>query len=417
VRPLHVLDTSLPAVAGYTSRARSILENQRALGLDPIAVTGLRQGATEHASELLGGVLHLRTRPLVDEPPERAGLGETLEMAALGGRILEVARQHDVDLIHAHSPILCGIPARLAARWLGVPSVYEIRAFWEDAAVDQGRNEVGSLRYSAIRALETRLARSVDALVVICDGLRRELVGRGVPESRVFTVPNGVDASRFSPVPRDEAFADRFGFRGKTVVAYIGTLFRFEGVSLLLEALDRLTREDDSVRGLVVGYGESEGDLRRLHGTLGLGDRVVLTGKVPPNEIAKYYGLADVLCYPRESHRITELTTPLKPLEALAMEKAVVGSRVGGIRELVKDGETGLLFDAGDRDGLYAVLERLVGDPFLRRALGERGRRDVVATRNWTDLARRYLDVYEAARERRRERDVGRGARGAETNP
>ncbi len=401
MRALHVLDLSLPVVAGYTSRARAILENQAALGIDAMAVTSVRQNAGLVACEHVGGIRHYRTTVGSSLARLRAApvARELIDMAALAGRIVDVARDARVDLLHAHSPVLCGMPAHAAARRLGLPSVYEIRAFWEDAAANQGRDHEGSPRYAAIRALETQVVKSVDAVVALCEGIRADLVGRGVDERRVFVVPNGVETARFVPREKDPAFADRFGFGGKTVVAYIGTLFRFEGVGLMLEALARMLAKGDDVRGLVVGYGELEPELRALHQKLGLGDKVVLTGKVAPSEITKYYGLADVLCYPRESHRITELTTPLKPLEAMSMEKAVVCSDVGGLRELVKNDETGLWFSAGDPSDFARTLSRLVDDAGLRRALGARARAEMIRSRDWKSIVRRYHDVYAAAAE------------------
>jgi PEP-CTERM/exosortase A-associated glycosyltransferase len=407
MKPLHVLDMSRPHVAGYTSRAHSILLSQRDIGYEPVALTSVRQ--TDHPSgcDEIDGIRYYRTspHPLLRHAASVPVARELAEMAALHRRILDVSRTAErIDLVHAHSPVLCGIPARAAAKRLDVPFVYEIRAFWEDAAVNHGKGTEGSPRYAAIRALETNLTSGADAVVVICEGIRRDLLARGLDPSRVFTVPNGVDAGRFEPLPRDEALAAELGMQGKTVVAFIGTFFAFEGVNLLLEALDRLTRERDDVRGLIVGYGESDAAIREQHARLGLGNRVVLTGKVPPSEVHRYYSVADVLCYPRERHRITELTTPLKPLEAMAMEKAVLGSDVGGIRELVRDRETGLTFRAGDAEDLVRAARQLIDDPELRRRLGETARREMLEERDWRTLARRYRDAYAAAAEHRAQR-------------
>lgn len=400
MRILHVLDRSLPTVAGYTTRSAAIVEHQAALGLSPRALTGPRQGGGD--PEMYRGIKYLRT-----EPPDVLGVfdqapvaREALEMSALYRRILSVHREEPFDLLHAHSPILCGIPAHLAARKLGVPSVYEIRAFWEDAAEQRGKGRRGSLRYTTIRALETRLARSADAVVTICEGLRRDLAARGIPDDRLFVVPNGVDPDRFVPRPRDVELTARLGFRDKAVVAYVGTLFRFEGVSLLLEALGVLLDARNDVRGLIVGHGEDEEEIRAAVDRMGLAGRVVVAGKAPPEEVARYYALADVLCYPRARHRITELVTPLKPLEAMAMGKAVVASDVGGLRELIRDEDTGLLFKAGDAAALAATLARAIGDADLRRRLGERARACVAAERSYASIAKRYRAVYAAAGER-----------------
>ena len=404
-----MLDASLPIVAGYTARAASILETQAALGLEPLALTGLRQASTVDR-EVVHGILHHRTTvpegltSLLEAPVAR----EALEMALLGRRALQIHRETPLDLLHAHSPVLAGLPSLAVARRLGVPSVYEIRAFWEDAAVDQGKDTEGSARWRTIRALETALCRGVDAVVAICEGIRRDLVSRGVPEDRITLVPNGVDTRKFAPRARDEALADRLGLGGKIVIAYVGTLFRFEGVSLLLDALHQLIGEDDRIRGLIVGSGEAFADLEAQHARLGLEGKVILAGKAAPADIPALYSLADVLCYPRERRRITELTTPLKPLEAMSMAKPVVASDVGGLRELVTDHVTGLYFRAGNTGDLHRVLGQLCRDGDQRRRLGERARAEMIRHRSWSAITQRYQGVYAAAAEQRLRRSGGR---------
>jgi PEP-CTERM/exosortase A-associated glycosyltransferase len=405
MRVLHVLDASLPIIAGYTTRTASILEAQAALGLSPVALTGLRQGSLIDR-DVVNGILHYRTTV----PEGLASVAQTplareaLEMGLLARRALQIHRENPCDIIHAHSPVLTGIPALAVARRVGIPCVYEIRAFWEDAAVDQGKGLERSPRWRAIHALETALCHGVDAVVALCEGIRRDLVNRGIPEERVSIVPNGVDTRKFAPRYRDEALADRYGLRGKIVIAYVGKLFRFEGVRLLLDALSRLIGQDDRIRGLIIGHGEAEAELHEQHEKLGLQGKVILGGKIPPADIPALYGLADVLAYPRERRRITELTTPLKPLEAMSMAKPVVVSDVGGLRELVTDQITGMFFRAGDVDDLARVLGQLCRDGDLRRRLGERGRAEMIRHRSWSTITQRYQAVYEAAAERRMRR-------------
>jgi PEP-CTERM/exosortase A-associated glycosyltransferase len=389
-------------VAGYTARARAILEYQAAMGIEPLAVTSVRQGPCPRDLETIDGVDHYRTPAPALLFTGRLGAApvvrESMEMAALGRHILQIHRARRVDVIHAHSPVLCGLPALAAARRLGLPSVYEIRAFWEDAAESQGKGGAASARYAAIRGMETSLCRSVDSVVALCEGIRRDLAARGIPARKIFVVPNGVDTERFAPRRASPELASRLGLGDGLVIAYIGTLFRFEGIDLLLRALARMIAVSDQVRGLIVGYGEAEAELRALRERLGLVDRVVFTGKVAPGEVGDLYALASIVCYPRERQRITELTTPLKPLEAMSMGKAVVASDVGGLTELVRDRETGLLFRAGDEDDLVRALTRAARDADLRAALGERARAAMIAERAWPALARRYLAIYEAAR-------------------
>jgi len=404
MRILHLLDVSAPTIAGYASRSRAIVNGQRAIGLEPVVLTSVRhKNKSGIALEEIDGIRHYRTlKPM----PQRRG--PLTEMYWLRQRILEVARIERAELIHAHSPILTGLPAWIAARQLGLGCVYEMRSLWEDAAVERGDISEQSLRYRLTRGAETFLTRRVDAVVCICEGLRRDLGERGLPAGRLYVVPNGVDAARFVPRPSDDATRARLGLQGRTVVGYIGTFFGFEGVVDLVEALARLIKQGrNDLAGLIVGTGTTYEACREMARRHGLADRILHPGHVTADEVERLYSVMDVLAYPRHSLRITELVTPLKPLEAMAMEKAVIGSDVGGIRELIQDGVTGLLHRAGDVNDLAAMIEKLADDPNLRRTLGRQARVWVSGQRDWKYIVPQYLPVYDAAsRGRRRSPDA-----------
>ncbi len=419
MRILHVLDISIPMIAGYTSRSRYIVNNQKALGLDPVVLTSIRFENKQGCSmEELDGIRYHRTLPPSVRSPLSGVLdgkpygSEAMEIDQLRKRIVDVARREEPDLIHAHSSILCGIPAYLASRQLGVPMVYEIRAFWEDAAVDAGTNSEGSLKYRAIQTAETQLARRADALVGICQGIKGELVYRGIDADDVFVVPNGVETDRFVPTAPDPAVAAKYGLTGKTVVAYIGTFAAFEGVPLLVKALVKLIKGGrDDLRGLIVGSGATYEECRRIAAEAGLADKIIHPGLAPHAEVKGLYSVTDILAYPRVPKRVTELVTPLKPLEALAMEKAVVASGVGGLRELIEDGVTGLIHTPDDVDDLAAKIVRLADDPALRARLGQAGRERMLATRHWRKIIEGHFALYDRAKENwNRRRGLWKGA-------
>lgn len=399
-RPLHVLDVSVPTLAGYTTRSRYIANAQAELGLEPVVVTSVRQENTRGVDrEEIDGIPYYRTRPPGDNGKPAA---VTAEIHRLRRRIVEVARAERPDVIHAHSSILCGIPGLLAARQIGLPCIYEIRSFWEDAAVDLGRTRVGSRRYRLTRAAETALARSVDGLVTICQGMADDLVERGIDHERICIVPNGVDTQRFTPLQRDEALAERLGVSGKTVVAYIGTFYPFEGVPSLVQALVSLIESGrDDVRGLIVGHGRTYDECRDIAAAAGLSEKIVHPGRVPHEEVQSYYSISDVLVYPRTRQRITELVTPLKPLEAMAMEKAVIASDVGGLRELVTHESNGLLYRAEDPTALEDAIVRLATDHGFRNELGRGARTHVSEQRQWRRIVERHVPLYASARDRR----------------
>jgi PEP-CTERM/exosortase A-associated glycosyltransferase len=280
--------------------------------------------------------------------------------------------------------------------------VYEVRALWEDGAVDHGTAAAGGWRYRASRALETRVLRSAQAVTTICHGLRRELVSRGIPDAKVTVIPNAVDSTRFTLAGApDPALAQRWGLAGTRVIGFIGSFYGYEGLSLLLDATPALLARRGDLRVLLVGGGDQEDALRRQARERGIADRVLFAGRVPHDEIQEYYNLIDVLVYPRWSTRVTELVTPLKPLEAMAQGRLVVASDVGGHRELIQEG-TALLFRAGDAASLAETVLAALESPERTAAMRAAGRRFVETERTWERSVSRYIDVYHDALNGRR---------------
>lgn len=396
LKALHVLDHFAPISSGYTFRSRSILENQRkVLGVTPVVVTSPRQGPTPHEEEDLDGVRVYRTRTLRAQAALSI-LDSLRDMKRLRDRLLEVARKEKPDVIHAHSPVLNAWPAIAVGRQLSLPVVYEIRAFWEDAAVLHGTTHAGSLRYRATRLLETQACRRADVVVTICEGLREALLERRIAREKIFVLPNGVDVDRFEPLAPSRDLQEQMGLQGKQVIGFIGSLYRYEGLHHLVDAMSKLAPRYPDLRCLIVGGGfeREEAELREQAERLSIADRVLVTGRVPHAEVNRYYSIIDVLVYPRVRSRLLELVTPLKILEALAMEKAVVGSDVGGIREIIRDGAEGLLFRADDADDLARVLASLLDQPRDMRRLGVNGRRHMQENRSWDRLIENHRAAY-----------------------
>ncbi|MDR2838999.1 MAG: glycosyltransferase, exosortase A system-associated [Azonexus sp.] len=396
MRVLHVLDHSIPLHSGYTFRTAALLREQRALGWETFHLTSPKQGATAAALDEADGLAFYRTPPATGALA-RLPLGRELAlMKALEKRLETVAREIRPDIIHAHSPVLNALPAIKVARRLGLPVVYEIRAFWEDAAVDHGSTREGSLRYRATRHLETRAIRKADHVFTICEGLRADIVGRGIPAAKVTVIPNAVDVAAFPPAsPPDPALLEKWGLKDKTVIGFIGSFYAYEGLDLLLDGLPELIRERPDSRLLLVGGGPQEANLRQQAKNLGLEQHVIFTGRVPHQEVGRYYDLINILAYPRHPMRLTELVTPLKPLEAMAQGQLFVASDVGGHQELIDHGKTGILFKAGDRAALSEALLTLLNDRQRWPELKANGRRFVETTRNWQNSVANYRAPYQ----------------------
>jgi PEP-CTERM/exosortase A-associated glycosyltransferase len=392
VRVLHVLDHSIPMHSGYTFRTAAILREQRRMGWQTFHVTSPKHTADSPPEQTVDGLYFYRTPQAVSSLP---GWGPFGLMKQLERRLLEVAQQVKPDLLQAHSPVLNAIPALRVGRRLGIPVAYEVRAFWEDAAVDHGTTTEGSLRYRLTRLLETRALRQAQHVFTICEGLRADIVGRGIPAAKVTVIPNAVDIDAFEPggIP-DEALKAQLGLAGCTVLGFIGSFYAYEGLDLLLDALPKILGQRPDVRLLLVGGGPQDAALQAQAQRLGLAQQVVFTGRVPHADVQRYYDLVDVLCYPRHSMRLTELVTPLKPLEAMAQGRLLVASDVGGHKELIRDGETGVLFRAGSSDALVQAVTGLLGRAQDWPALRTAGRRFVENERNWRESVSRYAQPF-----------------------
>ena len=161
LRILHILDHSLPQHSGYAFRTVSILKEQRARGWETFHLTTPKQGAGE-ALEETADDWHFYRTPAV----EGAGLLRQMQLTARRiEELIKVVRPH---VLHPHSPVLNALPAIRVAKRHRIPVVYEMRASWEDAAVDHGTTTEGSLRYRVSRQLETYALKRAHQITTIC---------------------------------------------------------------------------------------------------------------------------------------------------------------------------------------------------------------------------------------------------------
>ncbi|AZI36177.1 putative glycosyltransferase [Caenibius tardaugens NBRC 16725] len=393
-RILHILDHSLPLHSGYTFRTRAIMKAQQASGLDVRGITGLRHSAGGEATETVEGLTFHRTPGSANGP---VGLREWREIGLLADAIDSLCDSWRPDILHAHSPALDGMAALRIARKRQIPLVYEIRAFWEDAAVGNGTGRFGSLKYRLTRALENRVVAGADAVMTICHGLRDDLVARGFPGGKIGIMPNGVDLGLFgNPPPRDAALAQELGLGDGPVIGFIGSFYDYEGIDDLIDAMPLVLAQHPDARLLLVGGGPMTDALQRRAEASPARAAIRFVGRVPHAEVERYYALTDIMAYPRKASRLTDLVTPLKPLEAMAQGKLVAASDVGGHRELMTDGVTGTLFAADNPEACAAALSVLLFNRNQWAEQRQRAQDHVRKSHDWAQNVTRYQDVYQA---------------------
>lgn len=393
---LHILDHGLPLHSGYTFRSQSIFEAQRKRGWHPVIVTSPKHEESWKGAwaeiEKIGGFRYYRTGPVHGNGIPMAA--ELRLMAALQKRIQDVAERENPDILHAHSPVLNAIPALRVGRKLGIPVVYEIRAFWEDAAVDHGTYAEDSLKYKLVRAIETWVCRRVDQVGVLCEGLKGDLIKRGIPAEKLTVVYNGINPDDFNFREPDVEYRKAWNLEGKKVIGFIGSFYRYEGLDLLVQAFSLLASQHPGIILLLVGGGEMTNEVKAQIKQLRLEEKVIMPGRIPHDRIAGVYALIDILVYPRYSMRLTDLVTPLKPLEAMAMGKALVASDVGGHRELIRHNETGIIVPAGNAAALSEAIEGLLQNDVLQRSLQKKGFIWVREHHTWEITTGVYEQMY-----------------------
>ncbi len=397
MKVLHIFDHSIPLHSGYTFRSRAILEQQRSMGWDTCHVTSVKHTATaaSQCEEDVDG-LHFYRTAYSSKFLMKLPIYNQIEVAlTLRKRLDQVIEIEKPDLLQAHSPALNGIAAILAGRKHGLPVVYECRAFWEDAAVDHGTSSEWGMRYRLTRALESYTFRNADAITTICDGLKHDIISRGIPAKKITVIPNAVDIEKFSVSDKKNTkLLQDLDLENRTVLGFIGSFYAYEGLTLLVRAMPEILKQQPNTRLLLVGGGPQYEQINNLVKTMNLEDAVLFTGRVPHSDVGDYYSLVDIFVYPRLSMRLTDLVTPLKPLEAMAQGKLVLASDVGGHKELIKDGVNGRLFKAGSVDSLVNTTLDMIRQRTSWSSFRQAGRTYVENERNWTVSVSNYKPVF-----------------------
>ena len=408
---LHILDISLPhRQSGYSLRSQYIINTQKVLGFDPVVLT--RWGVSE---QLVDGVEYINDVPYLRNTSEAYGIymGERLGKFQLPDtpriyhagqeqhfrkRVARAVEAEKPDVLHAASP---GRNAQVAidiGHHYGLPVVYEVRGLWHDSGVAQGMMVPDSEAYRQQHTEHVRAMQQADAVVTLSEVLKAECIREGVDEDKIGVVPNGVAVEQYAPKNRSCELANRLSIElGDVVLGYIGLVRSLEGLRVLLQACEVLRGRYANLKVLIVGGGRDLIALQREAHQRGLADVVVFTGEIPHDQIAAYYAMLDVCVIPRTRSRVTELVTPMKPYEAMAMEKAVVVSDVAALTEVVTDGETGRVFVADDVESLTQTCAELIENPALRMELGQKGREWVRSERTWAQVVKGYREIYESA--------------------
>lgn len=400
---LYCLHQSVPhATNGYSTRSHGVAVGLQEAGWKVRAttrpgfpwdanVTGLNKGY--HQAEVDGVTYaavagwNLNSTPLDHY------------MAEAADHYLREAQTSGSEIIVAASNHITALPALMAARRLGLPFVYEVRGLWEVTQASTQPDWADSERYHLMRTLEQQAAREADLVITLTEELANELISWGVPRERIMLVPNAVDTERFFPIKRDAAIARELDLKpGVPVIGYAGSAVAYEGLELLLEALDLLKKQGEDFVFVLVGDGKVIDTVKAHAKKLGLEKHCRFTGRVPFDQVPRYLSCMDIMPVPRLSSAVTEMVSALKPLEAMAMGKAVVLSDVSPHKIMAGNNERARLFRKDNAQDLAKMLQQLMHAPAERDRLGKAARAWAEQERSWNHVTRVYADALQGVR-------------------
>ena len=383
---------------GYAMRTRGVAKGLSANGWDVTVVArpgypwdSKYTGARERTERTIDGITYVYH-------PIGNGAAQSLhqELDEATDVYTREARRLRPSIIQAASDFRTALPALRAARLLGIPFVYEVRGLWYITKVSTEPAFEHSDRYQLQFMMESLVAKEADMVLAITEQVGDFLIDHGIEPSRVRVAPNAVDTESFLPLPRDPDFATKYSPDPTIpVIGYTGSLVEYEGIDILLHSAKLLADQGVSFRLLIAGTGVALTRLKALSTELHLGEYICFLGHVAPEEIKRLLSIINIMPLPRLPLPVTELVSPLKPLEAFSAAKAVILSDIAPHRDLAgSDQRRALLCKPGDAKSLADTLSQLISDHELQIRLGREARLWCIDERQWRMIAKTMIDAY-----------------------
>ena len=337
--------------------------------------------------------------------PRRDQLATFEYIKQAAAKLIEKFKIVKPSLVVGASNHLTALPALIAARKLGIPFIYEVRGFWEVTRISREPEFEHTEWYKLLCSFEALTASQADHVFTLTTPMAEELERRGVSKDRITILPNSCNPERFEPVSRNIALSTKLSIPTTVpVIGYIGTFVQYEGLEHLAEACGILKQKGLEFRLLVVGNentaGNDKGPITQkildVAAEYGFSDWLIMPGRIPHDEVEAYYSLIDIAPFPRKPQPVTEMVSPMKPLEAAAMEKAIVVSSVRALTDMITDGQNGLVFEKGNIESLSEKLYQLTADESLRSELGRNARRWVENNRTWDKNVERFTTLLQS---------------------
>jgi glycosyltransferase involved in cell wall biosynthesis len=292
--------------------------------------------------------------------------------------LVEEHQREPFDLLHAYFLPQAGFVAAYAGKYLNIPSVVSIRGNdIERAAFDPSKFSHVMYALQSASAVTTNTSELVKKAKAF---INRE----------VFLIPNGIDVEHFKSLPKNEALANMLGIGDSPVIGFAGELREKKGLKALLSAYALISKAQPAAL-LIVGEVRA-GDDKQIFDQLSLSipnSKIIVTGIIPHKDMPAYYSLMDVFVHPSLRDGM-----PNAVLEAMACEKAVIATPVGGVMDVVKDNENGMMIPVNDADALAKIISSVIADKSLQRKLGQAAHQTITERFTLESELQANLEIY-----------------------
>jgi len=375
---LLVVSAYFPVMCGYSTRLEGIVSNLAKLGHNVTILTPRRDKTMREIEQINSQITVIRYpyHGIISAP-------------YLIWRIHKLLSLKRFDIVSGHSPTKCVLATIIANLCHRLPIIHMMHYSPRSLELPKW-----SPKYWFWRIVDDFILNHVDRVGVISYTLRDELLKRGLSLNKVMVIPNGVDIRKFTPRRRDKRLEDKYNLKNKNVVMFLGRFQPWENLSSLVDIFLRVKACRNDVVLMLVGDGPDKNVIERIIRKYELQGDVIITGFVPPEEVPRYYSLCDVFVMVRPDIPMLNLTTPIKPVEAMAMEKTIVSTDVGGMREIIEDGKNGFLVSHSEEAISKKILE-VLADEKIRQKIGTNARDYVLSNRDWSLITEKFVKSIE----------------------
>lgn len=392
---LFVLNKALPVINGYTIRSNEIIKGVKNRGYTPIVTTRLGWSPLHENQEIPDEAINGVKTYYIDKSDKyltnRTPILEYFD--AYAEEIKKILDEEKPGVIHAASNFQSAIPALKLGEKFGIKTIYEVRGMWHHTASSKIPGFLNSDRFNLQEQEEIHCCHVADEVFCISESLKEYLILKGVEAAKITVIPNGVDTKQIAPQERDAEIIKKYHLSDCQVLGFVGSITNYEGIDLVIRAMHDLNHRkntDQKFKFIIVGDGQYRSHLQQLVTDLEMQDDVIFTGQVPHEEVSKYYSVIDIAPFARTNDLVCKLVTPIKTYEAMAMEKKVIVSDVGALKEMVIDGVNGMYFEADNKDALRDTIEAII----TKDNVGKDAREWVIEERDWTVILEKVVKAY-----------------------